>query len=72
MKCGCMRASTVGCRVLDRCGDSLGVEFSFRMLQGCRSKCVVSDDAVTLVGVGKEQLARLASVRRACTRTASG
>ena len=25
MRCGCMRASTVGCRVLDRCGDSLGV-----------------------------------------------
>ena len=26
MSCGCtrMRASTVGCRVLDRCGDSLG------------------------------------------------
>jgi len=28
--CGCMRASTVRCRVLDRCGDSLGVEISFK------------------------------------------
>jgi len=25
-----MRASTVRCRVLDRCGDSLGVEISFK------------------------------------------
>ena len=30
MNCGGMRASTVGCRVLDRCGDSLGVESSFK------------------------------------------
>ena len=29
MKCGGMRASTLGCRFLDSCGDSLGVEFSF-------------------------------------------
>ena len=28
--CGCMRASTVRCRFLDRCGDSLGVESSFK------------------------------------------
>jgi len=25
MKCGGMRASTLGCRFLDSCGDSLGV-----------------------------------------------
>ena len=30
MKCGGMRASTLGCRFLDRCGDSLGVESSFK------------------------------------------
>ena len=28
--CGCMRASTVRCRFLDRCGDRLGVESSFK------------------------------------------
>ena len=28
--CGGMRASTVRCRFLDRCGDSLGVEISFK------------------------------------------
>ena len=31
-----MRASTVGCRVLDRCGDSLGVETSLK------DRCVVT------------------------------
>ena len=30
MKCGGMRASTLGCRFLDSCGDSLGVESSFK------------------------------------------
>ena len=41
-----MRASTVRCRFLDRCGDSLGVESSFKVVcilaavlnSGCRSK----------------------------------
>ena len=31
MKCGGMRASTLGCRFLDSCGDSLGVESSFSL-----------------------------------------
>ena len=32
MKCGGMRASTLGCRFLDSCGDSLGVESSFKVV----------------------------------------
>ena len=43
-----MRASTVGCRVLDRCGDSLGVETSLKDIRilaavlNSRCRCEVS------------------------------
>ena len=41
MNCGCMRASTVRSRVLDRCGDCLGVESSFKDI--CILAAVMND-----------------------------
>ena len=54
MSCGCMRASTVRCRVLDRCGDSLGVEISFKDM--CILAAVLTVDAEVSLGRIYEQV----------------
>ena len=49
-----MRASTVGSRFLDRCGDSLGVEISFQDM--CILAAVLTVDAEVSLGRIYEQV----------------